>query len=139
MDVFASLNSVPRGFYEDASCDPASPGFVRGYLVNKAAYDAMSSDERFRLLSGEFPRWALYGVPLQTRQDADEWDTYLTFWADSQGMVWLSYGTGCVAPNWGIKWPPDSSFQWTWVYENEARRVTRVYDANTGKNEYKWV
>lgn len=127
--------SVPRGFYETLdSCDAASPAFVRGVLLDEAQYKAMPPAQVVDLQTP--PRWTLYGGPIATLQIAEQWDDYMAFWAFNNGKVWLSLGTLCIVRSDQIKWPLDSSFQWTWTWEPEIpKRVTRVW---TG-NQYKWV
>lgn len=127
--------SVPRGFFETLDgCDFASPAFVRGVLLDEAQYKAMSPDQVIDAQT--IPRWTLYGGPLSTRQLAEQWDDYMSFWAFGAGKVWLSLGTLCVVRKDQIPWPPDASFQWTWVWEPEQpRRVTRQWTGTA----YKWV
>jgi hypothetical protein len=127
--------SVPRGFFETLdNCDAAAPAFVRGVLLEAAQYNAMSPSQVIDAQTP--PRWTLYGGPLSTKQLAEQWNDYMAFWAFGSGKIWLSLGTCCVVPDYQIKWPPDQSFRWQWVWEPEnPRRVSRVW---TG-SQYKWV
>src|SRR3990167_6224667 len=116
--------SVPRSFYEThENCDDASPAFVRGVLVDQATWNKKGID----LL--DFPRWILYGGPFATRQIASTWDEYLFFWTAQHGDVWFPADSPlCVVPNWRLKWPADSSVQWTWVFEpKKPQSVSRVW------------
>jgi hypothetical protein len=83
------------------------------------------------------PRWSLYGGPIPTRAQASDWETYLQFWAQSQGLVWVNFpdSNPCIVANHRIPWPPNSAFAWTWVREaTQPRRV--VYSKTYGK--YLW-
>lgn len=127
--------SVPRGFYEtNDNCDDSSPAFVRGVLVDQATWKSKG----INLL--QFPRWILYGGPFQTRQIARTWDDYLFFYSTQNGSVWFPADSPlCVVPGYRLKWPADSSVQWTWVYETKTpSAVSRVWDASLNP-PYKYV
>lgn len=134
----SSVGSVPRGFFEEATpgrCDDASPAFMRGLLLPRKDYDAFSLEKKTKLHLP--PRWTLYGGPIQSVSVARDWVTYMQFWAQSQGLIWVPYpnDTPCVVQAHRIPWPAQSAFGWTWVREVEhPRRV--ILDKSTGK--YVW-
>jgi len=130
---------LPRGFViagQNLPCDDSSTAFVRGVLVPKNVYDSMSVEQRLALDNpNAYPLWRLYGGPLATRSLANDWDRWLYFWAFNNGQVWISHGVPCVAPPWAVAPPPDTSFQWNWVWEAGPGKVAnRYYDAQQGKN-----
>lgn len=134
-----TLGDVPRGFLEKAGyCEQTDTAFVRGILLKAADYDALDVEQRLAL--GNLPRWTLYGGPLSTKQLAETWDTHLFFWAGNTGYHWHSDGPVCIAPQTaGLKWPPNQSFQWTWVYETTRKKVVKVYNQAKGQNEWRWA
>ena len=129
--------SVPRGFFETLdNCDFAAPAFLRGVLLDETQYKNMPPEQTVDLQMP--PRWTMYGGPLSTRQEAEQFDHYMPFWAFNNGKIWLSLGTLCIVRNDQIKWPADSSFQWTWVWEpGQPQRVTKVWAGS--QYQWKWV
>lgn len=130
--------SVPRGFYEVAPQSQQSDyaAFVRGIMVPKPLFDKMSPAQRLDLLA--FARDIEYGGPLQNMQVAQEWDTFLFFWANYNNFVWLSGGLFNVVPNSEIKWPIDDVFRWTWVHETQPPlTLVKKWDGNV--NKWVWV
>lgn len=129
--------SIPRGFYETAEeCDLYSPAFLRGVLISNQQFQGV--DKLF-----SFPRWMLYAGPFSDKQTAQAWDAYLLHWAAINQRIWISDGTPCIvkkkvsSAGSGLPWPPDSSFQWSWVYELEQpRRVVKYWDGY--QYRYKW-
>lgn len=127
--------SVPRGFYETLqNCDEASPAFVRGVMATQAQWAAKG----ISMLS--FPRWILYGGPFSTKQLAQVWDEYLFFNSSKQGLIWFGEKSPlCIVPTYQLKWPADTSLQWTWVYEtSEPKRVTRTWNSAKQVYVFKW-
>lgn len=137
--VAVGLGDVPRGFYETSDdCGQTNPAFLRGTLYDKAAYYAMSWAEQKKLETP--PRWVLYAGPFAMRQEAIAFDSTVWHWANKNGYVWLSMGTPCIVPSHRIPWPPDKSWQWSWVYEQaHPRRVARQWSAQSGQYGYVWV
>jgi hypothetical protein len=139
-DEVSYLSSVPRGFFEIASadeCSDASPAFVRGLLMPRKDFDAIPFEKQTQLHLP--PRWTLYGGPIQTRAVARDWETYLHFWAQANGLIWVSYpdGTPCIVRSSYLPWPANAGFQWTWVREVEyPRRVVR--DQTSIARRYLW-
>jgi hypothetical protein len=138
-----TVGSIPRGFFEiaqPAECDLSSPAFIRGMLMPRKDYDALPMVAPPGQMSQTnlhvTPRWALYGGPISTKKVADEWHTYLQLWAQNNGGIWVPYpdGTPCVVQSFRIKWPADSSFQWTWV--REVYPPQRV--AKNAAGQYVW-
>jgi hypothetical protein len=130
---------LPRGFVlsgQNLPCDDSSSAFIRGVLLPQSQYNAMSIDQRLALDNPHsYPMWRLYGGPLSTRALANDWDRWMYFWAFNNGQVWISHGTPCIAPGWAVQWPPDQSFRWEWVWENNQGKIAnRYYDAQQGKN-----
>lgn len=131
------LGSVPRGFFEEGTpnrCEATSPAFIRGLIMPRKDWDALDVSEQVALRTP--PRWALYGGPIGSVHEAQNWDAYLSFWAQSKGLIWVpSFSPLCVVQSFRIPWPASSGFAWTWVRETEwPRRV--VHDASTGR--YVW-
>lgn len=122
---------LPRGFVlsgQNLPCDDSTSAFVRGVLLPKNTYDTMSIDDRLALDDPDkYPLWRLYGGPLSTRQLAQDWSRWLYFWAFNNNQVWIGHGEPCIAPSWAVSWPPDSSFQWSWIYETSIGKVANRY------------
>lgn len=144
VEELRALGNPPRGFqYADGTsipCNPAAPAFVRGILMPTADYNKLSFDARFKLSEPDvYPRWRLYGGPL-SRQDAEQWDTYLTFYAFNTNQTWVSHGVVCVVPSWILPWPADSGVDWGWVDETRRPDVaSRVWNQQAGRYEVKWA
>lgn len=135
------VGSVPRGFFEIAQpgeCDQFSPAFLRGTLLTRAEYDALPISApppaKSKTTLQLTPRWTLYGGPLESKKLASEWQTYMQFWAQNQGLLWQPFDEPCIVKSHRIQWPADSSFQWTWVRETyPPQRVIR-----TSQGRYVW-
>jgi len=129
---------LPRGFVAAGNglpCDASSSAFVRGILIDTVLYNSMSPEQRLALQDPNVrPRWRLYGGPLSTRDLAQQWDQFLFFWAFNNNKTWISHGEVCIAPPWAVSWPPDSSMQWNWEWDNGDRVASRYWDPNQGKN-----
>lgn len=136
--------SFPRGFYQadgGFECDVTNAAFTRGILLPTQQYDAMSIEQRLKLMELEvFPRWRLYGGPFFLKQDADQWDDFMFFWGFQHGTTWVSHGTRCIVPDYVFKWPADKSVKWEWVWETERpAAVQKIWNPNKGKYDYVWA
>jgi hypothetical protein len=135
----AGMGSVPRGFFEtEDDCSQTVAAFIRGTLYDKAAYWAMPLSQRTALERP--PRWVLYAGPFTMRQDAINFHSSVWLWANRNGYIWLDLGSPCIVPRHRLAWPPDASWQWTWVNEQEPpRRVVRVWNPSAEEYRYQWA
>lgn len=137
--VGVGLGDVPRGFYETTEdCDQTSAAFLRGVLYDKAAYYAMSAQQKMALEKP--PRWVLYAGPFSMRSDALAFESNVWLWATRNGYIWLSLGAPCIVGKHRLPWPPDASWQWTWVFEDRLpRRVVRKWNPALNQYSYYWA
>lgn len=127
--------SLPNGFYEVSSnwagsaafCNPSSPAFIRGRLVTQAEW-SVATNAKVAALFNNYPRWILYGGPLPTREQAEQWLYAMYFWAQTKQLVWIPdpvKPVACVVPPQEILWPVEKPinwakiFRWAWVKEGE--------------------
>jgi hypothetical protein len=126
--------SIPNGYFEvslngvgaAAHCRHDAPAFVRGRLVTQADWSKLTNPNG---LFTKYPRWILYGGPLQTRDLAEQYIYTMYFWAQQQNLVWMPdpvKPTPCIVSPNEIQWPVEKPinwgniFRWVWVRETEV-------------------